>query len=64
MNDEIALRAVFRKIDVIVILEPEGCADAIFDRAGHQIIRNVLDVLAAGFGRFFTGKRGSNGVLR
>jgi len=64
VNDEIALGTVFRKIDVIVILEAEGCADAISDRAGHQIIRNVLDVLAAGFGRFFTGKGGANGVLR
>ena len=34
------------------------------DRAGHQIIRDVLDVLAAGFGRFFAGERGANGVLR
>jgi len=31
---------------------------------GHQIIRNVLDVLAAGFGRFFAGKGRANGVLR
>ena len=30
----------------------------------HQIVRNVFDVLTAGFGRFFAGERGANGVLR
>src|SRR5207248_1252235 len=64
VNDEVALGPVFRKIDVVVILEAKGCTDAILDGAGHQIVGNVFDVLTAGLGCFFAGKRGSNGILR
>ena len=54
---------VFREVDVVVILDAETGADAISDRASHQIIRNVLDILLARFGRLFAGKGRADGIL-
>ena len=63
MNDEVAFRVVFGQVDVVVILDAEGCADPIFDGAGEQVIRNVFDVLTARLRRFLASERRSNGVL-
>jgi len=51
------------EIDVVVVLHAHGGADPETDRADQEIIRNMLDVLAASLGGFFAGERRPHRVL-
>ena len=63
-ENEILLLVDLGVIDVVVVFEPSGGAEAEPDRPDEQIIRNPIERLAARFRRRFAGERGTDGILR